>query len=66
MAETILTFDQSGGIHVDAKGYTGTVCAETTDKLLAGIGASKKAERKKPEYNMVGRSGARTGVAAKR
>ena len=62
MPKTTITFDQGGGMKIDATGYTGKVCAETTDKLLAGLKTKKHAEEKKPEYNMMGNAAASEGI----
>lgn len=50
MKKTTITFDQAGGMKVDATGFVGKACAETTAKLLQGLGSETKAETKKPEY----------------
>lgn len=62
MAETKLTFDQNGGIKVEATGYVGTACAETTELLLKNLGSTKKAEQRKPEYNQRAKAGSRATV----
>jgi hypothetical protein len=52
MKTTTITFDQSGGMMVDAQGFTGTQCEEATKALIGNIGAETKRDTKKPEYNM--------------
>jgi hypothetical protein len=50
MATTNITFDQHGNMKIEANGYVGSACAETTAKLLAGMGTKGQSETKKPEY----------------
>jgi hypothetical protein len=55
--KTVLTFDQAGNMKVDATGFVGKACAETTEKLLKGLGAKTVEETKKPEFNQLARGG---------
>jgi hypothetical protein len=52
MKKHVLKFDQFGGLTVDAIGFKGKSCAETTAKLVRGIGAKTTTEKKKSEYHM--------------
>jgi hypothetical protein len=47
-----ITFDQAGGIKVDATGYVGKACEEVTSKILAGLAADRSSDKKKNEYHM--------------
>jgi hypothetical protein len=55
--QTIIHFDQNGGMSVDNTGFVGKACEKATADLMAGIGADVKKDTKKPEYNMVERGG---------
>lgn len=49
---TTIEIDQAGNFQIDQQGFTGTACAETTKKLMAGIAHSAATnEDKKPEYH---------------
>lgn len=61
MKTTVLTFDQAGGIKADATGFVGKACQETTDKLLAGLGAAVKKEERKPEMLRTASTGSGLG-----
>lgn len=58
MKKTTITFDQAGGMKVDAVGFVGTQCEEATKALIGNIGGSVKKEVKKPEYNQRQTAGA--------
>lgn len=46
-----ITFDATGKIKVDATGYTGNACQETTERLLASLGGNQRNENLKPEFS---------------
>ena len=49
--KTTMTFDTAGGIKVDAEGFTGKACQDTTDKLLATLSGGSRDESTKPEFS---------------
>lgn len=54
MAKVIMSFDQRGGIKVDAEGFVGTACKDATRVFEnAFIGGDRKGEDK-PEYYQSG------------
>ena len=49
MKKLICKIGKDGQITIDAEGFKGKACAETTRKYIEGLGAVAK-EEKKPEY----------------
>lgn len=58
--QTIIHFDQNGGMSVDNTGFVGKACEQATADLMAGIGADVKKDTKKPEYHQIARGGGAT------
>ena len=44
-----ITFDQAGNIKIDHAGFVGKACETATEKLMAGLGASRSKTELKPE-----------------
>ena len=61
---TLISFDQQGGMKVEQQGFVGKQCEDATAKLIGNIGAAKKKEIRKPEYEM--RAGATNKQSAGR
>lgn len=65
MKQSVISFDQHGGMSIDHTGFQGKACVEATEALMKGLGGEIKAERKKPEMNAVttgrGKTGQRIG-----
>jgi hypothetical protein len=49
MKQIIITVDDGGSMSVEAFGFKGKSCEQTTQKLIAELGKVKQ-QKKKPEY----------------